>query len=405
MTKLWDYVEIVGRNAIEELLMLADRLSHKSMLHVNSTAIGGGVAEILHRLVPLMNELDIDTRWDVIKGGQEFFRVTKSFHNGLQGNPLELTADMLNTYLETNEMNAREINFDRDVIFIHDPQPAALISMKDNSHKWVWRCHIDLSSPQEEAWNFMRRYINRYDVTIFSIPAFGRPDLTLKQFTIPPSIDPLDDKNRDLSAEEVNRFLDKYEISHEKPIITQVGRFDRFKDPIGVVEVYKRIKKSRDCQLVLAGGTATDDPEGAVVYKEVQNRVEGDPDIHLLVSISDLEVNALQRASSVILQKSLREGFGLTVSESMWKGKPVIGGAVGGIPLQVKNGITGYLVRTIEGAVNRTLMLLRNSELAEKLGENGKEHVKRNFLITRHIRDYLFIMHVLEHPREDFIQL
>ncbi len=405
MTSLIDYAEVVGINTIEELFELADRLTHKSMLHVNSTAVGGGVAEMLNRKVPLFKELGFDTRWDVIKGGEDFFLVTKGLHNSLQGDPMMLSEDVIEIYLRYNRQNAEEMNFDEEFIFIHDPQPAALIEAKTRDNKWIWRCHIDISSPFGETWTFLKQFIERYNGTIFSRASFSRPDLNIKQFMITPSIDPLSEKNRELNQNEIDKVVDKLDINLEKPLITQIGRFDRFKDPIGVIKAYKLVKKHIDCQLILAGGLATDDPEGMEVYNEVQQHAEGDHDIHLLLSLSDLEVNALQRLSSVVLQKSLKEGFALTVSEALWKGIPVIGGAVGGIPLQIIDGFTGFLVHSIEGASNRILWLLRNPESAEKISENGKEHVKRNFLLTRHIRDHLLLMHALEHPGEDFIQL
>jgi trehalose synthase len=404
MTQLWKYAEIVGEDTIEELYSLAERLPEKSLLHINSTAVGGGVAEILTRMVPLMKELGLDVRWDVIKGGDEFFRVTKSFHNALQGAEVKLTKPMINTYLKYNEINAQEINFDKSAIFIHDPQPAALVSEKEDN-RWVWRCHIDISSPHKDTWNFLKKFIEQYDASIFSMPTFSRPDLNIQQFMVYPSIDPLSEKNKELPLEKIDKVLKKFDIDPERPIITQIGRFDRFKDPLGVIEVYKIVKKRVDCQLVLAGGMATDDPEGIEVFKEVEDKSKDDRDIHLLISISDLEVNALQRASSVILQKSLREGFALTVSEALWKGKPVVGGAVGGIPAQIKDGITGYLAYSIEGAANDVLKILRNPDLAEKLGKNGREHVKRNFLLTRHLRDYLLVLYTLQYPGSDFIQL
>lgn len=427
--RLWDYAKIVGEDAIEHLMVLAEQVSHESMLHVNSTSVGGGVAEILNRLVPLFNELGIDTKWEVIKGGEEFFSTTKKFHNALQGAPVEITRDMFDIYLKYNKMNAENLHFDRDIIVIHDPQPTALVNMRNGKNKWIWRCHIDISTgpryrPQFELigvrryireallsqtriWNFLKRYIKRYDASIFSVASFARPDLEIPQFMIAPSIDPLSEKNRELKEKEIEGVLNRYGISRDKPIITQIGRFDRFKDPIGVIEAYKIVKKRIDCQLILAGCTATDDPEGIEVFQEVQKRAEGDEDIHLIIlpPFSDLEVNAFQTVASVVLQKSLKEGFGLTISEALWKSTPVVGGAIGGIPSQIINGMNGYLVHSTEGAANKIAYLLRNPEHAKTLGQNGQEYVKEKFLLTRHIRDYLLVMHCLEHPGEKFIQL
>jgi trehalose synthase len=405
MPSIRDYGAIVGEDTIDELFALAERLEHRSMLHVNSTAVGGGVAEILSRFMPLLKELGLDVRWDVIRGGRDFFTITKNFHNALQGNPFEFSPDMLETYIKNNRMNAEEIDFDKDVIIIHDPQPAALIEEKIDDRPWVWRCHIDISSPDIKLWEFLKQFVSRYDAAIFSKPAFSRPDLKVKQYMIAPSIDPLSEKNRDMTEDEVEEVLDRFGISTDVPIVCQVGRFDRFKDPIGVIKAYKRARERVKCQLVLWGSMATDDPEGMEVYKEVQKAAEGEEGITLLTEISDMGINAIQRASAVVLQKSLKEGFALTVSEALWKGTPVIGGAVGGIPLQIKNGITGYLVHSVEGTANAIVKLLRNPDLAQRLAENGREHVRRNFLLTRHMRDYLLLMHTLEHPGENFIQL
>ncbi len=428
MIKLWDYAEVVGEETIEQLIELAQKLSHRSILHVNSTSTGGGVAEILNKLVPLSNELGLDTRWDVIKGDETFFSITKKFHNALQGAPEHFTKDTFETYFKYNQMNAKDISFDKDVTIIHDPQPAAMIDRSFDT-KWVWRCHIDVSSSmryrpsfeliglrrhikearlsQTKVWRFLKNFIESYDASIFSVASFARPDLGIPQFMIPPSIDPLSEKNRKLKENEIEAVLEKYGITREKPIISQVGRFDRFKDPLGVIDAYKIVKKSIDCQLILAGGTATDDPEGIEVFKEVQEKAEGEKDIHVITlpPFSDLEINVFQTASSVVLQKSLREGFGLTISEALWKGVPVIGGAIGGIPTQIIDGVTGYLVHSTEGAANKVAYLLRNPDEARRLGKNGREYVKERFLLTRHLRDYLLLIHALEHPKEDFIQL
>ncbi|NOZ77264.1 MAG: glycosyltransferase [Euryarchaeota archaeon] len=404
MASIRDYAAIVGEDTIDELFALAERLERRSMLHVNSTAVGGGVAEILSRFMPLLKELGLDVRWDVIRGGRDFFTITKNFHNALQGNPFDFSPEMLETYIRYNRMNAR-VDFDKDVIIIHDPQPAALIEEREDDRPWVWRCHIDISSPDIKLWEFLKQYVSQYDAAIFSKPAFARPDLDVKQYMIAPSIDPLSEKNRDMSEDEVREVLERFGISTDVPIVCQVGRFDRFKDPIGVIKAYKRARERVTCQLVLWGSMATDDPEGMEVYREVQKVAEGEEGITLLTEISDIGINAIQRASAVVLQKSLKEGFALTVSEALWKGTPVIGGAVGGIPLQVKNGINGYLVHSVEGCANAIVKLLRNPDLARRLGENGREHVRRNFLLTRHMREYLLLMHALEHPGENFIQL
>ncbi len=346
---LENYRTIVGDDMIDDLYLLGARLRDVRVQHVNSTAVGGGVAEILNRMLPMLNSLGVETTWEVIKGGDDFFRVTKGFHNALQGMRVPFTKEDYECYLRYNMHNSEETKLDADVVFIHDPQPAAMIEQKKRG-KWVWRCHIDMSQPDPEVWRFLKGYVSRYDGAIFSSPKFARPDLSVRQFLVAPSIDPLAEKNRELTGAEIERVLDKFGISREKPLITQISRFDRYKDPAGVIRAYKMVKKHVDVQLVLAGSMATDDPEGVEVLRETQALAEGEKDVKILLlpPFSDVEINALQRASAVVLQKSLKEGFGLTVSEALWKGRPVIAGACGGIPLQIKNGITGFLTdRTI----------------------------------------------------------
>jgi trehalose synthase len=405
---LQDYQEVAGPGVIEELRVLAGRVAGRSMQHINSTPVGGGVAEILTRLVPLLRELGLEASWDVIKGDQAFFGVTKAFHNALHGKREEITADMFEIFRANTEMNLREVNFTGDVIFVHDPQPAGLIlRKKEIGRQWVWRCHIDVSAPQPDVWEFLRPYIEQYDAAIFSMPDFAQR-LPIAQFRVAPSIDPLSDKNKPLDQSYVASVLDKYHIDAGRPVLTQISRFDRFKDPVGVIAAYRLVKKRHHkCQLVLAGGGAPDDPEGEEVLREVQEAAANDPDIHVLLlpPFSDLEINALVRGSTVVLQKSVREGFGLTVSEALWKKKPVIGGAVGGIKLQIIDGMTGFLVHSPEGAANRILQLLGDRRLREKLGENGHQHVKQNFLVTRNVRDYILILLALEHPGESVVHL
>ncbi|MGA2720933.1 MAG: glycosyltransferase [Bryobacteraceae bacterium] len=405
--QLQDYQEVAGPGVIEELRVLAGRVAGRSMQHINSTAVGGGVAEILTRLVPLLKELGLEASWDVIKGDQAFFGVTKAFHNALHGKPEAMTAGMFEIFRANTEMNLRDVNFTGDVIFVHDPQPAGLIlRKKEIGRHWVWRCHIDVSAPQPDVWEFLRPYIEQYDAAIFSMPDFAQR-LPIPQFRVAPSIDPLSDKNKPLDRSYVDSVLDKYHIDPGRPVLTQISRFDRFKDPLGVIAAYRLAKKRHKCQLVLAGGGAPDDPEGEEVLREVREAAADDPDIHVLLlpPFSDLEINALVRGSTVVLQKSVREGFGLTVSEALWKKKPVIGGAVGGIKLQVIDGVTGFLVHSPEGAGNRIVQLLADRRLREKLGENGHQHVKQNFLLTRHVTDYLLTMLALDHPRESVVNL
>ncbi len=391
MVSLNAYQDIVGSAIIEDIKLLAQRLKGKKILTINSTAVGGGVAEILNRMVPLLKELEIDFRWEVIKGGEQFFDVTKKIHNALHGKEVEFSSQEYEVYLETNRANIKEISFWQDIVFIHDPQPLPLVEVRSHTQKWIWRCHIDLSQPNKNVWQFLKKFILKYDATVFSAPAFSQK-LPLRQFLIPPSIDPLSEKNRPLSQERIDKVLEKYQIPKDKPIITQISRFDRLKDPVGVIQAYKMVKRYNDCRLVLAGGTASDDPEGQIVYEEVKQAAAGDPDIHIiLMPHNDLEVNALQRASTVIIQKSIREGFGLTVTEALWKAKPVVACAVGGIPLQIKHKYSGLLCHSIEGAAFAIKQLLNNPEYAQTLGRNGREHVKNNFLLTRHLRDYLLL--------------
>jgi len=308
-------------------------------------------------------------------------------------------------HYEINRNNAEKMDLSADAVLIHDPQPAPLIDFKKDG-KWFWRCHIDLSNPAHGVFESLAKYCEKYDAAIFSVDRFARA-IPISQFIVTPSIDPLSDKNKDLSDGEIRQLMEKLKIPGDRPILLQVSRFDRFKDPTGVVRAYRMVKKYNDCILVLAGSPALDDPEGATVLAEVTSFAADDPDIHILLlpPFSDIEINALQRAATVIFQKSLKEGFGLTVSESLWKGKPVIGGAVGGIPLQITHGVSGFLVHSAEGAAFRARQLLNNPEMARSMGEQGKEYVRSNFLITRQMCDYLAIWYSAENPGEDFYKL
>jgi len=404
--KLNDYQSVVGKSAIDELRLLANRLSGKVIQNINSTFTGGGVAEILTRMIPLLLELGIDARWNIVKGSDDFFQVTKKFHNALHGKAESITAEDFSIFQEVSRKNIEDLQLNGDVIFVHDPQPIALVTRKKEiGKKWLWRCHIDVSRPSEQVWSFLLPYIVQYDAAVFSAPSFSRP-LPIRQFLISPSIDPLSDKNKELPQETIDSVLAKYAIPRDKPIITQVSRFDYLKDPVGVVQAFEMVRRSIDCRLVLAGGTASDDPESDAVLAEVKQHTDGKKDIHVLLipSNSDIEINALQRASTIIVQKSLREGFGLTVSEALWKGKPVVASAVGGITLQVKNKFTGLLSHGVEGTAYAIKQLLANPEYARRLGENGREHVRQNFLITRHVKDYLLAFLILG-SSEDILYL
>ncbi len=408
MARLHEYAFLVGEQAIGELETLASRLAGKTVLNVNSTAVGGGVAEILNRMIPLLQELGVQASWDVIKGGEAFYAVTKKFHNALHGGHQEITPKDYQVYEDTCDSNLDRLTLDADIVFIHDPQPAALVKKRQASrNRWLWRCHIDISRPQPEAWEFLKPYVEKYDAAVVSSPAFAQK-LPIPQIVIAPSIDPLSDKNRDLEESEARAIVEKLGIPLDKPLVTQVSRFDRLKDPLGVIEAFAQARRSADARLLLVGGSADDDPEGAQVYQEVLDRAKGNPDILIrsLPPTSHVEINAIQRVSALILQKSLREGFGLTVAEALWKGKPVIAGAVGGIPQQIVHQHSGVLVHSIEGAAYWIKQLLNNPAYARKLGENGRERVRENFLLTRHLKEYLLtFLYCLKGAGEEMVRL
>ena len=385
------YRGIAPKGQLELLKILGDKLMGKSILNVNSTRAGGGVAELLHRIMPIVTSMGIDGRWEVIEGDDRFFDITKKIHNALQGNEEQFTDEMWGHHLEINSRNAENMSLDADYVFIHDPQPLPLIKFRKRGH-WIWRCHIDMSSPQRDVSARIMDYARQYEAAVFSVAKFAML-LPIPEYVVLPSIDPLSDKNRELSPAEIEETAQKFGISPDRPMLLQVSRFDRFKDPVGVIKAYRMIKKYNDCVLVLAGSPARDDPEGEAVLAEVQNFAGGDPDIRILLlpPFSDKEINALQRLAAVVFQKSLREGFGLTVSEAMWKGKPVIGGAVGGIPHQIVHGVNGFLVYSEEGAAFRARQYLNNSDMLRRMGEAAREHIRNNFLITRQVGDYLSI--------------
>lgn len=391
-----DYTGVAPDRDLQLLMTLGKKLKGKSFLHVNSTKEGGGVAEILQRMLPLLNELGVEARWEVITGDAAFYNTTKKIHNALQGNPEVISDNAWEHYYEINRMNAKKLNLDADAVLIHDPQPAALIDFKKRG-RWFWRCHIDVSHPNQDIFSRLLPYCKKYEATVFSVAKFAR-SISRNEFIIPPSIDPLSDKNREMEPEEIAEVTDRLGIPRDRPILLQVSRFDRFKDPIGVINAYKMVKKYNDCILVLAGSPATDDPEGAEVLEEVKHYASDDPDIHILLlpAFSDLDINALQRVSTVIMQKSLKEGFGLTVAEAMWKGKPVIGGAVGGIPLQIVHGVTGFLVHSPDGAAFRIRQYLNNPGMAERMGQAGREFVREHFLLTRQTRDYMSLWYSIQ---------
>ena len=394
-----DYSGVVGAGEIDEMRALAKPLAGRTVQMVNSTAVGGGVAEILNRLVPLAEELGLNIRWEVMTGGDDFFEVTKAFHNALHGEAYHPEPAHFEIFRAYNEQNVKRIPLDAEFVIIHDLQPAGMIQARQQkAGRWIWRCHIDLSHPNPSVWSFLESYVSQYDGAIFSSPQFAR-QLPIPQHLFYPAIDPLSEKNRELEPEFIMQVLTRYSIDPLRPILTQISRFDRLKDPVGVVRAYRIVRRYFDCQLVLAGGSATDDPEGAEVLKEVKRAAEDDPDIKVLElpPWAPLEVNALQRASSVVIQKSLREGFGLTVSEALWKKKPVVASAVGGIPNQIIHKHTGLLAHSVEGTAYQIRYLLSHPEIAARLGEQGHAHVKENFLITQNLKRYLTLFLALQH--------
>jgi len=402
-----DYAPIVGQEVIDQLQRLAARLGPRRFVHINSTRTGGGVAEILERAVPLLQQLGMDVKWEVIQGDQEFFEITKAMHNALQGYKVRLSPGMLDHYREINRENARKFTWESDFVLVHDPQPAYLINfLRPQAKHWIWRCHIDASRPERRVWKFLQEIVSQYEASVFSMSQFAQ-NLPHPQYLIRPSIDPLSEKNRDLSTAEVQEVLDRLGIERDKPIILQVSRFDSFKDPVGVIQAFRMVRRHTPCKLVLAGGEAIDDPEGPRIFAEVMEAAQGEPDIQILLLPPDAhhDVNALQRASDIIVQKSTREGFGLTVTEAMWKGKPVIGGAVGGIVLQLRDYNTGFLVHSPEGCAFRIRYLLHRPEMARRMGKMAREFVLHHFLITRKIRDYLTLMILRENPTERVMEL
>ena len=387
------YEHLVGSRTLHALEALARKLRGHRIVMVNTTKTGGGVAEILHRVVVILNELGIETSWEVMEGDETFFGVTKKMHNALHGQGQPLTDEDREIYRDRTRREAERLALDGDLILIHDPQPAGLIEhRRQPGQRWVWRCHIDLSRRDEAYWEFLRPWVDRYDASIFSHIEFV-PAISIPAILVPPSIDPFADKNRSMDEDEITSILERLGLEATSPWITQISRFDRIKDPVGVIEAFRLMRGRRPAHLILAGGGASDDPEGAEVLAEVREKAKGLRDVTILElpPQSDKEINAIQRASTVVLQKSLREGFALTVSEALWKKRAVVASAVGGIPLQVLDGRTGLLVRSIEGTAFQCVRLLDNPALRRELGAEGHVHVRDNFLHTREVRDYLAV--------------
>ena len=393
---LADYTHIVGRELVDEIRTLAEPLQGKRVVQLSATAFGGGVSEILYTLIPLMRDVGLECEWQVIYGREEFFNATKLMHNALQGAPEDLSEEQWQTWFNYNEMNARELSDGWDVCLVHDPQPAAVRQLvPDKAKGWVWRCHIDVSTPNPATIERLLPYIKDYPQSLFHMETYVPEGMGGKVNIVPPAIDPLAPKNMALSPEDASYVCQQFGIDVDRPLICQVSRFDPWKDPLGVIDAYRLVREEiPNVQLALVGSMASDDPEGWDFFNSTIAHADGDPDIHILNNFNNvgaIEVNAFQSHSDVLIQKSTREGFGLTVSEAIWKGRPFIGGAVGGIPLQVENGVSGYLVESVEQCAARTVDILRDPALGKALGRRGKEHVRKHFLTPRYLRDYLRI--------------
>ncbi|MBV9196801.1 MAG: glycosyltransferase [Solirubrobacterales bacterium] len=399
--QLNDYASIVGRQLVDEIRQRAERLQGKRVLHVSATAFGGGVSEILNTLVPLMVDVGLECEWQIIYGREEFFNATKLMHNALQGSPQELTDEQWATWSRYNEINARELTEGWDVCIVHDPQPAALASLVgEKAREWVWRCHIDLSEPNEATLSRLLPYLEPYPAAVFHMPDYVPAGMNGRAHIVPPAIDPLAPKNMAFSPEDAVYICDQFGIDVDRPLLCQVSRFDPWKDPLGVIDAYRIVKQQMpEIQLALVGSMATDDPEGWDYFNATVAHADGDPDIHILNNLNNvgaIEVNAFQSHCDVVLQKSMREGFGLTVTEALWKARPFVGGAVGGIPLQVSDGETGFLVSTVEECAGRSLEILKDPGLGKRLGRAGKEAARRRFLTPRLLRDWLELFEELE---------
>jgi trehalose synthase len=399
---LEDYRPIVGDETIEEILLLAKPLQGASVVNINATAFGGGVAEIFASLIPLMRGVGLDAQWQVLHGADEFFNVTKAMHNGLQGMDLPFSLEMQDVWRRYNESNAREFEGHYDFVIAHDPQPAGLLHYTGgkNGDHWIWRCHIDTSHPIPVFWDFLAPYLDEYPAAVFTLAEYVGPGVNFEHLaTITPTIDPLSPKNLPMELETAQSIVADYGFDRDRPLVIQVSRFDPWKDPLGVIDAYRLVKKDiPELQLALVGSMASDDPEGWDYYDRTVRRAGEDFDIQVLHNfhgVGNREVNAFQTVADVVIQKSIREGFGMTVTEAMWKEKPVIGGNAGGIPLQVIDGKTGFLVNSIEACADRLRYLLVNSIESHRLGEAGREHVRRNFLTVHHLANYLRLFNQL----------
>jgi len=397
MNRLEDYRFIAGDDYIHKLYQKARKFYGKHIIHINSTYQGGGVAEMLSTLVPLMNDTGFDAGWRILHGNPDFFTITKKFHNALQGEKINLSEMKKKLYEKTTYSFSRYTHLDHDCVVIHDPQPMPLINFYRKDQPWIWRCHVDLSHPHKEIWNYIKGFILKYDMVIISDEKYRKPDSPVTQRVVRPAIDPLSPKNTEVNERTKHKFLKKFGIPYDKPLITQISRFDKWKDPLGVIEIYNKVKEVVDCRLVLCGSMASDDPEGVKILEKVKkkaNRHKETRDIIILTIENNILVNVLQRISSVIIQKSIKEGFGLTVTEALWKETPVVASRVGGIPLQIKDGENGFLLehRDEDGFAKKIIDILQNPDLRKEMGKKGKEHVRKNFLVTRLLMDYLNVL-------------
>jgi len=395
MIRIDDYRDIVGDEIIAAMFKKMRRLYNKHVLHVNSTYTGGGVAEMLQSTVPLMNDIGLDAGWRTVHGNIDFYGITKKFHNALQGDRINLSAMKQSLFEQVNRQFSSYTHINNhDYVVIHDPQPLPLIQNYRKRQPWIWRCHIDLSAPDKELWSYLKKFILKFDMVIFSKESYKSTDLPMEYRIIMPAIDPLTHKNKPISDAIIKQQMKKYGVPADKPIVTQISRFDKWKDPLGVLEVFEKVRSKFDCRLVLCGNMATDDPEGLTIFEKIRKRAKpliDSNDVILLTVESNILVNALQNFASVVIQKSTREGFGLTVTEALWKETPVVASKVGGIPLQIEDGENGFLLDPLDldGFADRTIELLKNRRLAKKFGKAGKEKVREMFLITRVVSDYL----------------
>lgn len=386
-----DYKGIIDDSVLSNLYSKATKLSKKHIVNINSTYQGGGVAEILNNLVILMNDAGVFTGWRILHGAPDFFAVTKKFHNALQGDYIHFTKMKCQLYEETNRNFARFTHINHDCVIVHDPQPLSMIKFYRKRQPWIWRCHIDITNQNVQLWDYLKMFLLHYDLMIVSHEKYQKSDVPIPQRIIHPSIDPLSVKNIRLSQTVENKYINKFGIPTDKPFIVQISRFDKWKDPEGVLKVFEKVKHEVDCYLILCGSMASDDPEGMQIYNKIQQKVKGLKDVILFTVENNILVNILQSKAAVVLQKSLREGFALTVSEALWKGTPVVASDVGGIPLQIIDGENGFLVDPydIDGCAKKVIEILKNEELRISMGKNGKEHVRKNFLITRELMDHL----------------